>query len=267
MTAISMVRRRLTQEMLAEVQGISRAVIAPTEPGVVAGTDELRELASPKRFGDFTVMCADGHWVDADTPIVEIIGTATQLAAAEDVVLGPLGFAGGVARRCREIMADRPGGLRVVCGGWKKLPGALKPLLRDGLAAGGVAPRLVDGDFVYVDKNVVTLSGGILAAVTAACRLEHGPVAIQVTSPEAAITAVEAGARIVMDDTGQLDILQKIDHALRTNGFRDRVTLAFAGGVRPDDLDQIRRNGADVVDLGRAILDAPLWDVHMVVEP
>jgi len=265
-TVTAPVRRRLTEEMLADIGGTHRAVVAPTEPGVVAGTDQLRELASAGRVGRFTVLFADGESVEADTPIMEIDGTAAQLAAAEDVVLGPLGFAGGIARRCRQIMADRPDELRVVCGGWKKLPNSLKPLLRDGLAAGGVAPRLADGDFVYVDKNVVTLSGGLPEAVVAARRLDHGPVAVQVATPESAIAAILFGASIIMDDTGSLDSLQSIDQALRANGFRDQVALAFAGGVTPGDLGNVRENGADIVDLGRAILDAPLWDLHMVVE-
>jgi nicotinate-nucleotide pyrophosphorylase (carboxylating) len=265
-TAVAPVRRHLTEEILADVRGVHRAVVSPTEAGVVAGVEALRELTATGHLGRCVLLCAGGQTVTAGTPIAEITGTATQLAAAEDVVLGPLGFAGGIARRCRDIMAGRPDGLRVVCGGWKKLPNALKPLLRDALAAGGVAPRLVDGEFVYVDKNVVTLSGGVGAAVGAASRLNHGPVAVQVTTPEAAIAAVLAGARVIMDDTGALDSLQAVDQALRDKGFRGDVMLAFAGGVSVQDLEEVRRKGADIVDLGRAILDAPLWDLHMVVE-
>lgn len=267
MTTSSPVRRRLTDELLSDVSGSYRAVISPTEPGVVAGVEALRELLADGRFGEYVVLHTNGEEVQAHTPIVDIVGTAQQLAAAEDAVLGPIGYAGGIAQRCREIEAQRPDNLRVVCGGWKKLPGPLKPILREGLSTGGIAPRLIDGDFVYIDKNVVTLSGGIESAVAAALRLGNGPVAVQVTTPQAALAAVGAGAEIVMDDTGRLDMLGQIDAALQRRGFRDRVTLAFAGGVRIDDLAEVRRNGADVVDLGRAILDAPLWDVHMVVEP
>lgn len=257
--------RALTDEMLATVTGTRRAVISATEPGVVAGLAELRSLTASGKLGHFDILCADGDLASAGSSIAEIAGTAAQLAAAENAVLGPLGFAGGIARRCRDIVADCPEGLRVVCGGWKKLPAALKPALRAGLSAGGVGPRLVDGDFVYVDKNVVTLLGGIAPATGAALRLAHGPVAVQVTSPDEAAEAVDAGACIVMDDTGEPDTLSQIDRMLRERGVRDQVTLAFGGGVRPNALADVRRCGADVVDLGRAILDAPLWDVHLVV--
>ncbi|MGI9163121.1 MAG: hypothetical protein ACR2JI_09415 [Mycobacterium sp.] len=258
---------RLTDRLLAGVTGIRRAVITPTEDGVVAGTDALRELAADSRFGDCEVRCSDGQSVAAGEVLAEIIGTAIELAAAEDAVLGPLGFAGGVARRCHDIVESAPMGLRIVCGGWKKLPAALKPLLRAGLDAGGVGSRLVDGDFVYIDKNVVRLLGGVPQAVAAGALLDNGRFAVQVDSPDGALAAVHAGAGIIMDDTGDLSVLASIDTALRECGMRDDVVLAFAGGVRPEQLSQIRECGADVVDLGRAIIDAPLWDLHLVVQP
>jgi nicotinate-nucleotide pyrophosphorylase (carboxylating) len=52
---------------------------------------------------------------------------------------------------------------------------------------------------------------------------------------------------------------------LAASGRRRQLTLAFAGGVALADLRAVRDAGADVVDLGRAILDAPLWDLHVVV--
>lgn len=260
-------RLRLTDDLLGDVPGLCHAVVSAAEPGIVAGLDALSELVAEGQFGRFSAMQGNGDDVAAHTPIAQFTGTATQLAAAEDTVLGPLGYAGGIARRCRQIRASAPPGLRLVCGGWKKLPAPLKPLLREGLAVGGIAPRLVDDDFVYLDKNVVILSGGVKPAVSTARRLCGGRVAVQVTTVDEAITAVHAGAAIVMDDTGDVASLQRIDQALRERGMRERITLAFAGGVRADDLRLARRHGAEVVDLGRAILDAPLWDVRMVVTP
>jgi nicotinate-nucleotide pyrophosphorylase (carboxylating) len=264
-TRTAPVVRRLTEELLAGVDGRHRAVLSCTEAGVVAGLGEMGELMSSGQFGSVELLCADGQSVGAHSPLAELTGSAIELAAAGDMVLGPLGFAGGIATHCRTVIEQCPDGLRIVCGGWKKLPVALKPLLRAGLAAGGVAPRLVDGDFVYVDKNAVILRGGVTEAVTAARGLDNGPVAVQIATPEEAIEAVVAGAAILMDDTGDLDSLRATHQVLQDNSFRNDVTLAFAGGVATDDLERVRCSGADVVDLGRAILDAPLWDVHLVV--
>jgi len=267
MTAAPPVFRQLTQELLAGVTGRFGGLVSPTEPGVAAGLGLLDDLGAAQCVGTWRILVAEGSTVSAGEPIVEINGTAGELAAAENVVLGPLGYAGGIAKRCRDIREVCPAGLGIACGGWKKLPAALKPALRAGLEAGGVTPRLVAGDFVYIDKNTVRMLGGVAAAIPAGIALNHGSVAVQVATPDEALTAVATGARIVMDDTGSVEVLHDIDDALSRNGLRDDVTLAFAGGVQPGDLAAIRAAGADVVDLGRAILDAPLWDLHLEVEP
>jgi nicotinate-nucleotide pyrophosphorylase (carboxylating) len=268
MTTDTAVRyRNLTQELLADVTGVRRGVVSATEPGIVAGLEMLDEARSGRDVGTWTVMVEEGAVVEAGEPILEVHGSAGQLAAAEDVVMGPLGWAGGVAARCRKLRATAPSDLAIACGGWKKLPAALKPLLRHGLAAGGVSPRLVDGEFVYIDKNTVATLGGIGRTVLEGIALDHGPVAIQVTGPDEALDAVTAGAGIIMVDTGDLISLEAVHDTLTGAGLRERITLAYAGGIVAEDLVRIRAAGADVVDLGRSIIDAPLWDLHLVVDP
>jgi nicotinate-nucleotide pyrophosphorylase (carboxylating) len=49
--------------------------------------------------------------------------------------------------------------------------------------------------------------------------------------------------------------------ALRATRCRDRVRLAFGGGVQLTDIDWLRGLDVDIVDIGRAIVDAPLLDM------
>lgn len=258
--------RQLTVELLSAVPGRYWATVSATEPGIVAGLGDLKQLVSEHAVGSLTYMLSEGDEAGPGEPIVEITGSAVEVANAENLVLGPLGFAGGIATRCREIRARAPSGLHIACGGWKKLPATLKSLLRSGLDAGGVSPRLVPADFVYIDKNTVRLLGGLASAAFAGRRLDHGDVALQVTSPAEAVAAARAGANIIMDDTGSVDVLRAIQTALEAEGIRDQVKLAFAGGVTVEDLPAIRAAGADVVDMGRAVLNAPLWDLHLEVK-
>jgi nicotinate-nucleotide pyrophosphorylase (carboxylating) len=171
-----------------------------------------------------------------------------------------------LARRAVELREAAPLGLHIACGGWKKLPAAMKPVLRAALGVAGIGHRLVDGDFVYIDKNVVRLHAGIAPAVRAGIALHHGPVAVQVTDPEQALAAVAAGCGVVMVDTGTIDDLVEVDAALRIAGTRQRVLVAFGGGVTGETLEPAWRAGADIVDIGRSILDAPLWDLRVQVQ-
>jgi nicotinate-nucleotide pyrophosphorylase (carboxylating) len=141
----------------------------------------------------------------------------------------------------------------------------MKPLLREGLKVAGIFPRLVAGDFVYIGKNGVKLLGGVVAAIEKGRSIDHGPVSIQVSSAEESLFAAEAGAGIIMVDTGKVDDLQEVNRALAANNFRHSIVLAFGGGVQLDQLDDVRSAGADAVDIGRAILDAPLLDLRIRV--
>jgi nicotinate-nucleotide pyrophosphorylase (carboxylating) len=256
--------RRITHELLAEVPGRHRAIVSATEPGVVAGTALVVPPIGGESLGTWTILRADGDAVLPGVPLVAIDGDATELAIAEDYVLGVLGMAGGIARRALEIRAVSPP-LTVVCGGWKKLPVAVKPVLRAGLQVAGIGHRLLAEDFVYVSKNHVQLLGGIENAVAHGAALDHGPVAVQVTSAADALRAALAGAGVVMVDTGRLLDLHAAHEALIAQGLRQRVRLAFGGGVVASDLSDVAAAGADIVDIGRAIMDAPIWDLRMTI--
>lgn len=257
--------RRITRELLHDLHGVRRGYVVAAETGIVAGMALLDASAAPDPAGQWVPLRADGDVVEAGDRLIEVTGTAWELAVAEDHALGILGFAGGIARHARQLRTAAPPGLRVVCGGWKKLPAALKPALRAGFDVAGIGHRLLDDEFVYIDKNVVAQLGGVNAAVSTGLALQHGPVAVQVIDVAGARAAVQAGCGVVMVDNGDLASLHHIAAALRSDG--SLVTLAFAGGVRADDLTEAAAAGATIVDIGRAVLEAPLWDLRFVVEP
>jgi len=255
----------MAARLFRDVSGTHEAIVEATEPGLLAGTGFLDPARAPAPAGRWELLAAEGADVAAGQPLVRVTGTAAEIGVAEDDILGSLGFASGIAARARAVRAAAPAGLAVACGGWKKLPAALKPLLRAGLAAAGILPRLVEGDFVYLGKNAVTLLGGVDRAIAAGRAVDHGPVAIQVRNVTEALHAVEQGAGVIMVDTGEIADLRDVAGALEERGARRAIRLAFAGGVRVEDLAEVHACGADAVDMGRAILDAPLLDLRMRV--
>lgn len=261
----SMADRRITLELVADVPGRHRAYVVAAEPGVVAGMSLVDPAAAPDPAGEWHALRADGERVQDGDRLVEVTGSAWEIAVAGDHVLGSLGVAGGLARRAIDLRDAAPAGLAIACGAWKKWPAAMKPVLRAALDVAGVTHRLVAGEFVYVDKNVVRLLGGVGPAVRRGCQLGHGPVAVQVDGVAEARDAVAAGCGIIMVDTGSLADLAEVHAALQRHDDRSRVLLAFGGGVTVDTLEAARESGADIVDIGRSILDAPLWDLRLEV--
>ena len=255
----------VARALFGGLSGRRRAVVEATQDGIVAGAGFIDPALAPVDGGGWNVRFRDGQAVRAGDILVELDGAATDLGIAEDYVLGPIGYASGVATRAKAFRDRAPPGLSVACGGWKKLPAPLKPLLRAGLAAASVLPRLVEGDFVYLSKNAVLLLGGVEPAIQAGIAVAHGPVALQVQTVTEALVAAEGGAGVIMVDTGRLEDVADVHRALTETGLRNRIRLAFGGGVTLDQLADAHSAGAQAVDVGRAILDAPLLDLRMRV--
>jgi nicotinate-nucleotide pyrophosphorylase (carboxylating) len=78
-----------------------------------------------------------------------------------------------------------------------------------------------------------------------------------------AILTAESGADIIMIDTGRKEDIEKIDSSLRAKGLRDRVQIAFAGNIGISDLQELKRLPVEIVDIGQAVVDAPLLDMRM----
>ncbi len=134
----------------------------------------------------------------------------------------------------------------------------------------GVGVRLVDEPFVYLDKNYVRMFGSIAGAVRRACEIHDRTVAVQIRGDtglisEEACEAFKAGAGIIMVDTGRIEDLHAVVAVAGRQGFRDRVKIAFAGGVTISSLEHVITADADIVDVGRAIIDAPLLDFSLDV--
>lgn len=255
----------IASSLFGHINGTCTADVLTTESGTVAGMEFLDPALAPAPAGQWQLLVSNGDTVRAGERLLTLTGTATELGVAEDYVMGNLGFASGIATRAKAIKELCPADLQIACGGWKKLPAALKPLLRSALSSTGVLPRLVAGDFIYLSKNAVTLLGDVGSAIDAGRAINHGPVAVQVKSVKEAEFAVECGAGIIMVDTGRIKDLEDVHALLNMSGCRNNLTLAFGGGVKPEELEQVRAAGADTVDIGRAILDAPLLDLRMQI--
>jgi nicotinate-nucleotide pyrophosphorylase (carboxylating) len=205
-----------------------------------------------------------GH-VRSGDEILRFCGSPRQIALAEEQVVGLLAKASGIATAARRFVDRASGRPRIVSGAWKKLPLAIKETIRSAIVAGSAEPRIATGPFVYLDKNFVTMLGGVEPTLAAVAGMTDRRKVIQLDDPRTAAAAARGGADVVFVDTGRLEDAAIASRQLRDEGLRDRVELAFGGGVRLDDIDDIKGLDVDTVDVGRAIVDAPLLDMRVRV--
>ena len=249
--------RRYTAHILAE------------RAGVLAGTARLGDqLASLGITAE--ILGKDGEAIAAGATVAKLTGTPKQIAMAEEVAIGLLAKPSGIATAARRAVELAGPGLRIVSGAWKKMPPEIKWVVREAVAAGGAAFRIVDAPFLYLDKNFVRMLGGVEATLKAVADQDNKLKCIQIkgrTAPVAdeAIVAARCGADILMIDTGELADVAAAGAALAAAGLRDKVRLAFAKGIRLEDIPALRGQGIDILDIGASIVDAPLLDMKLDV--
>lgn len=259
----------LRDEILRSAAGkqVVASVVAD-DSGVLAETGAVASEA--RRLGlDLQRIRADGAILKGDE-IARFAGSAKQIVSAEDVLIGLMAKASGIATAARRFVDRAAGRPKIVSGAWKKMPASQKDAIRRALAIGGASCRISDHPFVYLDKNYLRILGGITASLAAVAGLTDYEKVVQLKGryqdiAREACAAVAAGADLLHIDTAQPDDVTHVSDALTRLGLRRRVRIAFGGNVRLEDMDRLKALDIDILDIGRQIVDAPLLDMRMEV--
>lgn len=244
-----------------------KATVTTCQAGVISGVAAAAEEAD--RHGLVVEGAAsEGAALDPGGEVLTLSGPAIAIARGEERLMGLMCKPSGIATAARQAveLAKAAGGVRVVSGAWKKMPPEWKGPVRQAVQSGGLASRILDEPFIYLDKNYVRMLGGIQPTLDAVQGLA-GTKVIQVRGYEADIAtetslACRSGAGVIMVDTGRREDLTAAVHVARKF---PGVQVAFAGGIRLLDIPALAELGAHILDIGAAILDAPLLDLRFDV--
>lgn len=245
------------------------AELSVTTPGVICGVEDAAEKAVGLGCEVLHAM-QDAEEAMAGAPVLTIRAPAKEIAIAEDTLLGSIAKPSAIARaarRAQEIAGDR---VRIVSGAAKKMPIEIKPQVRRAIHRGGGSGRITPPPFVYLDKNYVRMFGGVRRTLEAVAVLEGHTRCIQLRGlveplEDEAQAAIEMGAEILMVDTGSLDDLDRVSAMVRAAGRREATEIAFSGDIALEDIPAIAAHDVDILDIGRAVIDAPSVDVKFDV--
>ena len=241
--------------------------------GVVCGVEHACDMLFAL---ECTILHAlrDGDVASASGPVLIFSGTAKAVAMAEDVVIGCIAKTTGIARatvQAASLVKMHSGGrVHIVSGAAKKMPDKIKGEVRHAIHVGGGMGRMADGPFVYLDKNYVRMFGSVAATLDGISHMRGVTRVIQlrgfVEPLEAeARAALERGAEILMVDTGVVEDLYTVARLAHECGKRGQVSIAFAGDVTHDRIAELCGHDVDLIDIGAAIVDAPLADCTLDV--
>jgi nicotinate-nucleotide pyrophosphorylase (carboxylating) len=245
------------------------AAISVQEDGVLSGIQCLQDAC--RALGLRIRRCKKGGDPVRRGEVIAVVeGTPKQMALAEEQLIGWMAKGSGIATAAARAKKEAGKKLRVVSGAWKKMPPPLKHLVRQAVVDGGLYFRITEKPFAYLDKNFIKILGGTEKALRSVQGWGKIIRVIQLKSAgrrllREAVLAGQLGADIVMIDTGRKEDIREVDRALREKGLRRRVQIAFGGNIRIEDLKNFKRLPVEVVDVGKAIVDAPLLDMRMDV--
>lgn len=200
-------------------------------------------------------LVAEGTFVSAGAPVLEVEGNARIVLAAERTALDFLMVLSGIAAEARRWQAAAGETLRVH-DTRKTIPG-LRALSKYAVAVGGAHNHRAGlWDMVLVKDNHLAHAGSVTAAVAAAREGALGlRVEIEADTLEQALEAARAGADIVMLDNFDDAALASAVRALREAGATCEIEAS--GGVRFERLPALAASGVDIVSSSAIALAPP----------
>lgn len=230
--------------------------IVARQAGVVSGM-QLAVLAL-QMSGVESEQCLveDGERVEAETPLVNIEGSAAQILLAERTALNVLQRLSGVATLTR-LFVEQVQHTHAQILDTRKTQPALRLLQRYAVrCGGGTNHRFGLFDEAMLKDNHIAACGSIKAAV-ARVRKVHPQVRIHVEADNLVQVeeAVDAGADVILLDNMTLDELRAaiklVDH---------KALCEASGGVTLETVKGIAQTGVDRISVGAITHSAPAFD-------
>ncbi|GAB2690771.1 carboxylating nicotinate-nucleotide diphosphorylase [Thalassiella azotivora] len=249
------------QERTARVVARADGVLAASAVWPVALADVARRLDLPVPSCELLV--PDGSRVTRGDVLAEVRGRTQVLLVAERTALNLLCRASGVATHARAWADALAGSGATVLDTRKTTPG-LRFLDKYAVRCGGGTNKRMGLFDVAMVKDNHKLAAGSVAAAYAAVRERYPDVEVQVevTTPQEAVEAVEAGARFLLCDNMSPQVLAEAVAAAR-GATPDRVELEATGGLTLDVAEAYAATGVDYLSVGALTHSSPVLDVAL----
>ncbi len=258
--------------LLGSDSRLATATVTAGEDGVLCGADPAIEVF--RRLDpavEVSVTHGDGARVSKGEIVLELIGSAVPLLAAERTALNILGHLSGIATTTRRWV-DLAGSTQVL-DTRKTFPGVRVFQRRAVAAGGGVNHRFDLAEFPLVKENHRFLfgSGGAEEVPEIIDRLRAeargAPIEIEVEDEASFRMAVEAGAdRILIDNQSPAEIARWIASAEASGFDVDRAGLEASGGITGETVAEYAASGVGRVSIGALTHTVRAFDVSLHVK-
>lgn len=277
-----------TREILNKINLAQTPVVAeifPGKPGLMAGTEEVKNLLANLPIEVYAL--PEGEFFDAKEVVMQISGPYDAFGIYETAILGILASSSGwatAARQCKDVAGDKP----VLCFGARHVHPAVAPVMERAAIIGGAdgASCILGAKLAGMEPRgtiphaVILIVGDTLKAAEAYVEImpPDSPVIMLVDTfkdeAEESLRLGEAlrekleGVRLdTASERGGVTpgLVREIRARLDLAGF-NHVKIFVSGGVTPDRIPALIDAGADSFGVGSFISGAPPIDMTMDIK-
>ncbi len=265
----ALVRAALAEDLRGgeDVTSVATMTDAPVTADVVARADGIvagiavAELAFALTVSDVELRrhVDDGDVVRRGDLLLTVAGPGRSLLTAERTALNLVCHLSGIATqtgRWVAALADSKAQIRDT----RKTTPLLRSLEKYAVrCGGGVNHRMGLSDAALVKDNHVAAAGGVVAAYRKVRdRFPNLPVQVEVTTPEEAVEAVEAGAdELLLDNMTVAEMRRAVELVA------GRARLEASGGLTLDRAAAVAATGVDYLSVGALTHSAPALDIAL----
>ena len=249
-----------------ELQG--RASILVKAKGIIAGGEVARRVflrIDPSLRAE--VLIKDGTEVKPGDIIATISGSIVSILKAERVALNFLQRLSGIASETAQYVAQTRG-LAVSITDTRKTTPGLRLLEKYAVRmGGGQNHRLHLGDSILIkDNHLAALRTLGMSLKNIVAEAKHNApqglkVEVEVTTPQEALDAVEAGADIIMLDNMSPEEMRRV-----MNLVPSQVKVEASGGITLANVRAVAETGVNLISVGALTHSPRALDISLELE-
>ena len=258
----------VTSEILIPADLNGKATLLVKESGVLAGGELVSDIFhTVDQFLKIELLIKDGSRIKPGDVIGAVSGRLTSILKAERVALNFLQHLSGIASQTARYVAEVQGCKAKIVDTSKTTPG-LRDLEKYAVRmGGGQNHRMHMGDAVLIKDNHIAVLRKQRMTLRDIVRKakEKAPegmtVEVEVTTPEEAREAAEAGATMIMFDNMNPDEMR---HALSL--LPKGVRTEASGGITLKNVRAAAETGVDIISVGALTHSVKALDISLEFE-
>jgi nicotinate-nucleotide pyrophosphorylase (carboxylating) len=258
----------VTSESLIPVELTGKAILLVKEKGILAGMDVARRVFQKiDPLLKIEIIIEDGKAIAPRDVVGVISGSVLSILKAERVALNFLQRLSGIASLTARYVAEVRGTRARIYDTRKTTPG-MRSLEKYAVrVGGGKNHRQHLGDAILIKDNhiaVLRATGMTLKEIISKARA-NAPAGIvlevEVTNPEEARDALEAGADMILLDNMSPEVMQEV-----VEMAAGQIELEASGGITLENVRQVAMTGVNRVSIGALTHSFTALDISLEIE-